>query len=208
MAIHSKLISCTASEVAAMVEGAMRHGTTMEVEGNYVDSHGQSEVGFGITRLLGFDLLPRIKRINKVRLYRPAAGEADAYPRLAPALSPPIPWDIIAEPYALMVQDVLADDDWAAQLTDADRRGLTPLFWTPRRPVRRGQTRHDQPAGARWRSGRRLTGRGPHHALLRRTRWRSVPARPRRCHTPSSTSPAPSASGAQPPSARLGDRLR
>ena len=43
----------------------------MEVEGNYVDSHGQSEVGFGITRLLGFDLLPRIKRINKVRLYRP-----------------------------------------------------------------------------------------------------------------------------------------
>src|SRR6266511_5506093 len=56
MAIHSQLISCTASEVAAMVEGAMRHGTTMEVEGNYVDSHGQSEVGFGVTRLLGFDL--------------------------------------------------------------------------------------------------------------------------------------------------------
>jgi TnpA family transposase len=30
----------------------------------------------------------------------------------------------------LMVQDVLADDGWAAQLTDADRRGRTPLFWT------------------------------------------------------------------------------
>jgi hypothetical protein len=29
------------------------------------------------------------------------------------------------------VQDVLADDEWAAALTDADRRpGLTPLFWT------------------------------------------------------------------------------
>src|SRR5664279_4367849 len=27
--VHSQLISCTASEVAAMVEGAMRHGTTM-----------------------------------------------------------------------------------------------------------------------------------------------------------------------------------
>ncbi len=33
MAIHSQLINCSASEVAAMVEGAMRHGTTMEVEG-------------------------------------------------------------------------------------------------------------------------------------------------------------------------------
>ena len=30
----------------------------------------------------------------------------------------------------LMVQDVLAEEGWAAQLTDADRRGLTPLFWT------------------------------------------------------------------------------
>ncbi len=29
-----------------------------------------------------------------------------------------------------MVQDVLADEEWTAQLTDIDRRGLTPLFWT------------------------------------------------------------------------------
>ena len=28
MAVHSQLISCTASEVAAMVEGAVRHGTS------------------------------------------------------------------------------------------------------------------------------------------------------------------------------------
>ncbi|TDD81175.1 hypothetical protein E1293_19210 [Actinomadura darangshiensis] len=34
----------------------------------------KSEIGFGITRLLNIDLLPCIKRINKVRLYRPAAG--------------------------------------------------------------------------------------------------------------------------------------
>jgi Tn3 transposase DDE domain len=40
------VINCSASEVAAMVEGAMRHGTSMAVDGNYVDSHGQSEVGF------------------------------------------------------------------------------------------------------------------------------------------------------------------
>jgi hypothetical protein len=28
-----------------------------------------------------------------------------------------------------MLQDVLAEDDWAALLTPEDRRGLTPLFW-------------------------------------------------------------------------------
>jgi TnpA family transposase len=53
VAINSQLISCTASEVAAMIEGAMHHRTEMDVQANYVDSHGQSEVGFGLTRLLG-----------------------------------------------------------------------------------------------------------------------------------------------------------
>ncbi|MFD8531688.1 Tn3 family transposase [Streptosporangium canum] len=64
MAVHSQLISCSASEVHAMVEGAMRHGTDMEVEQNFVDSHGASFVGFGITRLLDFDLVARFKQIN------------------------------------------------------------------------------------------------------------------------------------------------
>lgn len=104
MAIHSQLVACSAPEVAAMIEGAMRHGTTMEVEGNYTDSHGQSEIGFGLTRLLGFDLLPRIKRINHVKLYRPAAGEPDTYPRLAPALTRPIRWDLIGEQYDQMIK--------------------------------------------------------------------------------------------------------
>jgi hypothetical protein len=54
--------------------------------GNYVDTHGQSEIGFGVIRLLGFELLPRIKRINFVRLYRPAAGAPGGYPSLAPAM--------------------------------------------------------------------------------------------------------------------------
>lgn len=106
MAIHSQLISCSASEVAAMVEGAMHHDTTMSVEGNYTDSHGQSEIGFGITRLLGFDLLPRIKRINKTRLYRPGAGagEPDRYPALEPALTRPIRWEVIGEQYDQMIR--------------------------------------------------------------------------------------------------------
>lgn len=104
LAIHSQLINCTASEVAAMIEGAMRHGTTMDVEANHTDSHGQSEIGFGITRLLNFDLLTRIKRINKVKLYRPVAGEPDVYPQLTPALTRPIRWELIAQQYDQMIK--------------------------------------------------------------------------------------------------------
>jgi TnpA family transposase len=104
MAVHSQLISCSASEVAAMVEGAMRHDTTMDLQANYTDSHGQSEIGFAITRLLDFDLLARIKQINKTRLYLPVAGHPNAYPRLTRALTRPIRWDIVAEQYDQMIK--------------------------------------------------------------------------------------------------------
>jgi TnpA family transposase len=79
-----------------MVEGAIRHGTSMQVEGNYVDSHGQSEIGFAVTRLLNIDLLPRTKQINKVKLYRPGPGEPGAFPNPTAALTRPIRWDVIA----------------------------------------------------------------------------------------------------------------
>ena len=104
MAVHSQLITCSASEVAAMVEGAMRHGTEMDLEGNYVDSHGQSEIGFGITRLLGFKLLARIKRINHARLYLPGLEQRATYPLLEPALLRPIRWDYIAQEYDQMMK--------------------------------------------------------------------------------------------------------
>ena len=102
--IHSQLLNCSASEVHAMVDGAIHHGTEMAVEANYVDTHGQSEIGFGVTKLLGFDLLPRIKRINKVKMYRPAAGEPDLWPQLKPALTRPINWTKIAEQYDQMLK--------------------------------------------------------------------------------------------------------
>ena len=104
MVVHSQTLRASASEVHAMVEGAIRHGTTMKVEGNYTDTHGQSEIGFGITRLLGFDLLPRIKQINRVRLYRPVAGQADAFPNLTPALTRPIRWDLVEQNYDQMIK--------------------------------------------------------------------------------------------------------
>jgi TnpA family transposase len=103
MAVHSQLISCAASEVAAMIEGAVRHGTTMALEGNYVDSHGQTEIGFAISLLLGFDLLPRIKQINKVKLYQPDRGNPDAYPQLKPAMTRPIRWELIEQNYDQMI---------------------------------------------------------------------------------------------------------
>jgi TnpA family transposase len=97
--IYSQLKRCSSSEVAAMIEGVLRHCTDMEVEKNYVDSHGQSEVGFAFCNVLGFDLLPRLKRIASQKLYLPCAGDAKLYSNLQSILTRPIQWDLIVRQY-------------------------------------------------------------------------------------------------------------
>ena len=102
--IYSQLKTCSSSEVAAMIEGVLRHCTNMEVQKNYVDSHGQSEVAFAFTHLLGFQLMPRLKRIKSQKIYRPYTGQSNAYPNLQPILTRPINWDLIRQQYDQMVK--------------------------------------------------------------------------------------------------------
>lgn len=102
--IYSQLKTCSSSEVAAMIEGVLRHCTDMTVEKNYVDTHGQSEIAFAFCHLLGFRLLPRLKGIHAQKLYRPFAGQPNAYPHLQLILTRPIQWDLIRQQYDEMVK--------------------------------------------------------------------------------------------------------
>ena len=102
--IYSQLKTCSSSKVAAMIEGVLRHCTAMTVEKNYVDSHGQSEVAFAFTHLLGFQLMPRLKGIHAQKLYLPSADQAALYPRLAPVLTRAIDWDLIRQQYDQMIK--------------------------------------------------------------------------------------------------------
>ena len=102
--IYSQLKTCSSSEVAAMMEGVLRHCTEMAVDRNYVDSHGQSEVAFAFCYLLGFQLMPRLKRIHAQKLYRPEPGAPDAYPNLRLVLTKPINWDLVRQQYDQMIK--------------------------------------------------------------------------------------------------------
>jgi TnpA family transposase len=74
------------------------------VEKQYVDTHGQSEVGFAFCYLLGFALLPRLKNLKKQRLYRPEKGESEKYTNLQPILTRPINWEIIEKQYDELIK--------------------------------------------------------------------------------------------------------
>jgi len=104
LCIHSQLKSPSSSEVASMIEGVIHHCTEMEVDRQYVDSHGQSTVAFAFCRLLGFQLLPRLKAIQSQKLSRPATGETNAYPNLQQILTKPIDWNLVRQQYDEMVK--------------------------------------------------------------------------------------------------------
>lgn len=102
--IYSQLKRCSSSEVAAMIEGVLRHETDAAIQKQYTDSHGQSEVGFAFCHLLGFELLPRLKAIAAQKLYLPEAGDAAEYANLEPILTQPIKWELIHQQYDEMVK--------------------------------------------------------------------------------------------------------
>ncbi|MFK8020760.1 MAG: Tn3 family transposase [Pseudomonadales bacterium] len=102
--IHSQLKRVSSSEVASMIEGVLRHCTDMSIERQYVDSHGQSEIGFAFSYLLGFDLLPRLKAIGRQKLYQVGGDCTETYANLEPVLARPIRWDLISQQYDEMIK--------------------------------------------------------------------------------------------------------
>lgn len=104
LCIYSQLKSCVSSEVAAMIEGVLRHCTDMDVQKNYVDTHGASEVGFAFAYLLCFQLLPRFKNIHQQRLYIAEKGDANKYANLTSILKRDIHWASIEAQYDQMIK--------------------------------------------------------------------------------------------------------
>jgi len=106
--IYSQLKRCSSSEVAAMIEGVLRHCTDLEIRRQYVDSHGQSEVAFAFCHLLGFELAPRLKAIARQKLYLPRSGMKSELANLGPILSDVIDWSCIEQQYDEMVKHTAA----------------------------------------------------------------------------------------------------
>jgi TnpA family transposase len=104
LCIYSQLKAPSSSEVASMIEGVLRHCTEMQIDRNYVDTHGQSEVAFAFCHLLGFQLMPRFKNLHEQKLSPPDVDGAEQYPHLQPILQEAIDWELIARQYDEMVK--------------------------------------------------------------------------------------------------------
>lgn len=105
--IYSQFKRVSSSEVATMIQGVLRHCTEMEVDRQYVDSHGQSAVAFAFCRMLGFELMPRLKGISKQKLFKAEIGQS--FPNLDPVMAlRAINWGLIEEQLDTMVKHAVA----------------------------------------------------------------------------------------------------
>ena len=103
--IHSQLRKVSSSEVASMIEGVLHHGTELEIDRQFVDTHGQSIVGFAFCHLPGFELMPRFKGIALQKLVRAEPKAERACRHLEPLFAPrPINWELIAQHYDEMIK--------------------------------------------------------------------------------------------------------
>ena len=102
--VYSQLKRCSSSEVASMIKGVLRHCTQMSIDKTYVDTHGQSEVGFAFCYLLGFELMPRIKGIHKQKLYLTQKGQSKTLEHLKSVLTRPIRWKLIRQQYDNLIK--------------------------------------------------------------------------------------------------------
>jgi len=107
--IYSQLKRCSSSEVASMLEGVLHHYTEMEVGQQYVDTHGQSLIAFAFCYLLGFDLMPRFKAIDKQKLALPSIKQKGDYPHIEAIFAQrPINWSLIVQQYDELVKLAIA----------------------------------------------------------------------------------------------------
>jgi len=86
----------------------LRHDTKMNMDKAYVDTHGQSTIGFAFSHLLGFDLLPRLKNLNRQKLYYSSAKHKNNYPNLEAILKTSVNWDSMKESYDEVIKHAVA----------------------------------------------------------------------------------------------------
>lgn len=65
---YSTVISSAEREAAYVIDGLM-HNEVVKSDIHSTDTHGYSEIIFGVTHLLGFTFAPRIKHLDEQRLY-------------------------------------------------------------------------------------------------------------------------------------------
>jgi TnpA family transposase len=94
IALFTSFIPCGVWEAVHILDGLMKNRSVIQPDTLHADTQGQSEPVFGLCRLLGIKLMPRMRSIGGVTFYRPAASIR--YRHIDALFRAEIDWDLIA----------------------------------------------------------------------------------------------------------------
>jgi TnpA family transposase len=72
IALFMSFIPCGVWEAGHILDGRLKNQSKIRPDTLHVDTQGQSEPVFGLCRMLGIKLMPRMRGLSDVTFYRPA----------------------------------------------------------------------------------------------------------------------------------------
>ena len=106
IALFTTFISCGVWEAVHILDALLKNRSELRPDTLHADTQGQSEPVFGLCRLLGIKLMPRMRNWADVSFYRPANGVR--YQHIDALFSREIDWQLITTHWQDMMQVVLS----------------------------------------------------------------------------------------------------
>jgi len=106
IALFSRFIACGTYEATYILDALLQNLSEVKPARLHADTHGQSAAVFGLAYLLRIELMPRIRRWQKLKLYR--SDNADRYSRINDLFAGTVNWALIHAHYPQFMQLALA----------------------------------------------------------------------------------------------------
>ena len=106
MALFSHFINVGVWEAVYILDGLLKNTSDIQPDTLHADTHGQSEPVFGLSHLLGIQLMPRIRNWKKLILYRADAN--DHYRNVDTLFTETIDWHLLETHWRDLMQVVIS----------------------------------------------------------------------------------------------------
>lgn len=106
IALFTSFIPCGVWEAVHILDGLLKNRSEIQPETLHADTHGQSEPVFGLCRLRGIKLMPRMRGWAELTFYRPA--RSIRYCHVNALFTGEIDWSLITTHWPDMMQVVLS----------------------------------------------------------------------------------------------------
>ncbi len=106
IALFTSFIPCGVWEAVHILDGLLKNRSAIQPDTLHADTQGQSESVFGLCRLMGIKLMPRMRGLGKVTFYRPS--KEARYERIDALFTGDLDWDLVATHARDMIQVVLS----------------------------------------------------------------------------------------------------